>query len=77
MKNTYQTKDLYEAAFLYSCRIKLLGLEGENNYYWFVFENKSLADEMAYKYWQREGLVEAYAYAEAIRLLKNRIYAGR
>ena len=75
--NVYFTKDLYEASLLIACKIKLLKLVKENNYYLFAFENKAKAEELSAKFWLREIDVDAKAYAEAIRSLKDRIFARR
>ena len=75
--NVYLTKDLYEGAFLYANRSKFLGLEKENNYYWFIFEDKKQAEALSNQYWQKEGQVNAKSYAEAIRSLKDRLYARK
>ncbi len=75
--NVYLTKDLYEASFLYANRLKLLGLQKEGKFFWFVFDNKKLAEELADKYWKREGLIDASTFAEAVTFLKNRLYARK
>ncbi|MCX7661472.1 MAG: DUF5659 domain-containing protein [Candidatus Omnitrophica bacterium] len=75
--NLFLTKDLYEASFLFANRLKLLDLKKEGKFYWFVFENKEQAEELSKKYWQREAPVDAFSYAEAIRFLKDRLYARK
>ena len=75
--DVYQTKDLYESALLAACNLKLLRLVKETDFYWFVFENKTRAEELSSKFWQGEALVNAKAYAESIRGLKNRIFSRR
>ncbi|MCM8784248.1 MAG: DUF5659 domain-containing protein [Candidatus Omnitrophica bacterium] len=75
--DVFLTKDLYEASFLYANRLKLLDLQKEDRFYWFVFENKELAEELSKKYWQREAPIDASTYAEAIRSLKDRLYARK
>ena len=73
----YKTKDIYEAAFLYARRIKLAGLDKLGNSYWFVFENKQEAETLSNGYWTRDADVCAKAYAEAVRSLKDMIFAQR
>ncbi|MCD6568550.1 hypothetical protein J7K70_00130 [bacterium] len=75
--NVYLTKDLYEASFLYANYLKLVGLEKEGKFFYFVFENKEKAENLSNKYWAKEGKVIAKEYAEAIRSLKDRLYARR
>lgn len=75
--DVYQTRDLYESALLVAHNLKLLKLVKQDNHYWFVFENKAKAEELSTQFWQREVKVNAKAYAEAIRSLKDRIFARK
>jgi len=75
--NTYKTKDLYEASTLYALDQKFLYLEKEGEYFWFVFGNKEVCQEIADKYWRREVSVDAKTYADAIRTLKDRLFSQR
>ena len=73
--NVYLTKDLYEASLLYSLGKRFLGLKQENNFYWFQFEDKASCEQIADGFWSRKINVNAKTYAEAIRTLKDRIFA--
>lgn len=75
--NVYLTKDLYEGAFLYANHLKFLGLEKEEDFYWFIFGDKESAEALSNQYWQKEAQVNAKDYAEAIRSLKDRLYARK
>jgi len=77
MGNCYKTKDLYEGAYLYAIGQKLLNLEEEERFYWFIFKNKSRCQELANQYWQGTAEVNAKKYASAIRDLKDRVFAQR
>lgn len=73
-----QTKDLYEAAFLFAQGQKLIRLEKDGSIYWFVFGNDNFtAEQLRNLYWSGEGLVSGRSYAEAIRSLKDRLFAQR
>ena len=74
-KDVYLTKDLYEAAALYSANQKFLGLEREGQFYWFAFENKEVCQKISDDFWAKRVKVDAKSYAEAIRTLKDRIFA--
>jgi len=74
-KDVYLTKDLYEAALLYSLDKKFLGLKQDNGFYWFQFENKSDCEQVADGFWCKRINVNAKTYAEAIRSLKDRIFS--
>lgn len=75
--NTYRTKDLYEASTLYALNQKFLYLEKSQDYFWFIFENKEVCQEVADKYWRREVSVDAKTYSDAVRTLKDRLFSQR
>lgn len=75
--NLYLTKDLSEAAFLYANNLKFCGLKRELNYFWFMFEDKEQAESLSNRYWQRTATINAKEYSEAIRSLKDRLYARK
>jgi hypothetical protein len=74
--NTFQTKDLPEAAFLYATGCKFIGLKSENNskIYWFVFEDKAKCEELSQGFWNRSAQVSAKEYADALRTLKEVLF---
>jgi len=72
----YRTKDLGEAGALVTKNVKLLRLENQGEFYWFVFEGsnvKKIADE----YWNGDLIVPAKIYNDSIRSLKDRLFAQR
>ena len=75
--NSYKTKDLYEAALLYAAGIGLMGLDGEGKQMWFVFGDREESERLANSYWSRLAEVNAKDYADAIRSLKDRLFARR
>lgn len=75
--DTYQTKDLYEASTLYAVNQKFLYLEKSQNYFWFIFENKKVCQQIADRYWRREVSVDAKTYSDAVRTLKDRLFSQR
>lgn len=76
-KDEFETKDIYQAAFLYARRLKLLRLEREGSSYWFVFENMKEAEALSNSYWGRDADVNAKAYSDAIRSLKDMIFSRK
>ena len=76
-ENVYLTRDLYEASLLYACQQKLLRLEKEKEgrSFWFVFNNRSACQSLIDTYWRRELNVNAKAYTDAIRSLKDRLFS--
>ncbi len=72
-KNEYRVKDLHESAYLYVSGKKLLRLDKENNFYWFIFEDQAGCRALIDSYWRRESSVCAKDFADAIRSLRDRI----
>jgi len=72
----FYTKDIGEAAALLTAHIKLLRLERETNFYWFVFESKG-CEEIRAGYWSGELTVPAKLYSSNLRWLKDRLFAQR
>ncbi len=73
----YRTKDLGEASGLLCKSAKLLRLEKENNFFWFVFEDANLCESTANAYWYGKLTVNAREYYEATRDLKDRLFRTR
>lgn len=76
-ENVYLTRDLYEAALLYACQQTLIRLEKEEKErsFWFVFRDHSTCQSLIDTYWRRELNVNAKAYTDAIRSLKDRLFS--
>ncbi|MBL7130924.1 MAG: hypothetical protein ISS45_05955 [Candidatus Omnitrophica bacterium] len=70
-------KDLYLAAFLYSSNLKLLCLRKESDFFWFIFEDKHKAEQLANQFWRKEAEGNIKVYAEALRTLKDRLFAEK
>ncbi len=77
LDNECFVKDIYAASFLLVSGKRLLRLQKENSYYWFVFEGKNESEELLNVYWQGDGAVKPRIYADACRTLKDRVFAQR
>lgn len=77
IQDLFRTKDLSEAAALLCQRARLLRLEEEQNFYWFVFANQSVCEDISNSYWSGELQVSAKSYADSLRNLKDRLFARR
>ncbi|MEX0617020.1 MAG: DUF5659 domain-containing protein [Candidatus Woykebacteria bacterium] len=73
----YLVKDLYEAAYLYSSKQTLKRLAQENNYFWFVFENKVSCEKLANDYWAGKAIGNIKDYADSLQSLKKRLFAQK
>lgn len=74
MENYYRTKDLAEASFLYASGVKLIRSETDNGRVWFLFSDKNTCNKLTGSFWGREAMVNAKAYADANRSLKDVIF---
>lgn len=76
--NEYLVKDIGEAAALICCKsVKLLRLQREESFYWFVFENRQLCEQISNEYWSGDLKVGAKEHSDALRTLKDRLFARR
>ena len=74
-KDLYLTKDLFESAFLYASHKTLSGLKKDNHFYWFIFEDRQGCIKLIDSFWRKEATVNAKEYADALRSLKDRLFA--
>lgn len=73
--STYRTKDLYLASYLFSEGIELSGSDRVGSVYWFVFANKVECERLANLYWTDRANSKIKSFVEAIRSLKDIIFA--
>jgi len=76
-RDEYPVKDLYLAAFLYSNNLKLLCLRKEAGFFWFIYENRRRAEQLSNQFWRKEAEGNIKVYAEALRTLKDRLFAEK
>lgn len=69
-----RTKDIGEASAILASNIKLLRLDREGPFYWFVFEDIDTA-KVADNYWSGELMVSAKKYNDSYKTLKDRIFS--
>lgn len=75
--NTWRCKDLYLAAFVYSQGKELMKVEREGKTCWFVFANPNAhCEELQAAYWANRGQTPPKVFADAVRSLKDLIFAG-
>jgi len=75
--NDYLVKDIGEAASLLCKSVKFLRLQREGSFYWFVFENRQLCEQISEKYWSGELMVSARVFNDALRTIKDRLFAQK
>ncbi len=74
--NETYTKDLAHAAALLTAGIKMIRLEREANFYWFVFEATG-AEEVTNAYFSGDLKQPVKQYSMNMRFLKDRLFAER
>ena len=75
VQSEYKTKDLAEASFLLTKKVKLFRIEREGTICWFVFNDKALCDKLISEFWFDNAAVPAKLFYDAVQTLKNRIFA--
>lgn len=75
---TYKTKDIGEAAALFTQNLKLINLESDpGGFYWFVFDDGKYAKAVAHTYWFGNLMQNARRYSDSLKTLKDRIFANK
>ncbi len=67
---------MYLAAYLYSQGLDLVKVERDGKVCWFNFVNKTQCELLANLYWSDKAEVRAKSFVEAIRSLKDIIFAS-
>jgi len=73
--STYQVKDLYLAAFIYSQKMELVSVDRQGSVCWFIFDNFHKCDELEKLYWSYKGQIVVKQYSDALRTLKDLIFS--
>lgn len=73
--NTFITKDLYLAALIYAKGLTNVKLNRQGRVCWFVFDNKELGEQYEQQYFAKVIDVNAKEYTDALRTLKDRVFA--
>ena len=75
MEKNFKTKDLYEASLCIAEGMTLDRMEKVGNVCWFIFVEQKSCEDLMTAYWNGQALTNARAYANAIRNLKDMIFA--
>lgn len=77
MTEIFSTRDLYLAGLIYSKGVGFQGVRREGKVCWFLFENKNLCEELQQQFFARTVETNAKNYAEALRTLKDLVFADQ
>ena len=81
IENSYATKDLYFAAYLYVKKVNLKKLEkysGDRNHAYFIFDDKEKCSQLEIPFWEGRGdavMVNIKEYTNALRSLRTRAFS--
>ncbi|OGG13785.1 hypothetical protein A2773_01525 [Candidatus Gottesmanbacteria bacterium RIFCSPHIGHO2_01_FULL_39_10] len=73
--NSFVTKDLYLSALLYAKGVKLQKIDRQGRVCWFVFEDKSQSEQLRQKFITKSIDVNARDFTDALRTLKDLVFA--
>ncbi len=74
----FQTADLHLASYLVSTgKVTLLTVEWDNKQAYFVFPDSQKCEQLRDEYYDHKAVVDPFKFANALRELKNRLYANR
>lgn len=77
MDKQYKTKDIFEAAWIYSQNTPLLWLEPDGRYFWFVFENKDIVEPLASQYWSQKAIGNIKQFVNSLKTLKDFVFSKK
>ena len=73
--NIYKTKDIFEAAWIYSNDKKLLNLDPDGKYFWFVFEGQKDCEILSSQYWAQEATGNVKIFVNSLKTLKDLVFS--
>lgn len=76
MSNHFLTKDLQLAGLLYAKGVPFIGVNRNGRLCWFVFENYDVCETLQRKFFAKAIDVNAKDYSDAIRTLKDLVFAN-
>jgi hypothetical protein len=71
----WQTKDIFEASWIYSQNIPLLRLIPDTRYFWFVFQDKKLCEQLSCDYWQQNATGNIKNFVNSLKTLKDLVFS--
>lgn len=77
MDKQYKTKDIYEAAWIYSQEVKLLRIEPDGRYFWFVFDDEKSCNSLSPLYWTQKASGNIKQFVNSFKTLKDLIFSQK
>jgi hypothetical protein len=74
-KEIYKTKDIFEAAWIYSKDVPLLHLEPDGKYFWFAFDDLKTCTDLSSSYWSQTATGSIKAFVNSLKTLKDLIFS--
>ena len=73
----WQTKDIFEASWIYSQNIPLLRLNPDSHYFWFVFQDKTHCEQLSQDYWQQKATGNIKHFVNSLKTLKDLVFSKK
>jgi hypothetical protein len=73
----HKTKDIFEAAYIYSQDIVLSSLEPDTHYFWFVFTPGDKARELSNSYWSGKAIGNIKRFVDSLKTLKDLVFSRK
>lgn len=74
-EESYKTKDIFEASWIYSQNIPLLGLEPDGKYFWFVFAKNDNCQSLSSGYWSQKATGNIKQFVNSLKTLKDLVFS--
>lgn len=71
----WQTKDIFEASWIYSQGISLVRLDPDSRYFWFVFQEKTTCEQLSQDYWQQKAVGNIKQFVNSLKTLKDLVFS--
>lgn len=71
----YKTKDIFEASWIYSQNIKLIGLEPDGKYFWFIFSDLNTSNKLSQEYWSQQASGNIKSFVNSLKTLKDLVFS--
>lgn len=76
LEQDFEIKDLYCASYLYAKGAKFIEVKRQGRQCYFLFEDKAHCELLQQEYYAKEGKVVGKEFSDAIKTLKNLVFAN-
>ncbi|OGG24113.1 hypothetical protein A3A79_02870 [Candidatus Gottesmanbacteria bacterium RIFCSPLOWO2_01_FULL_43_11b] len=73
----YKTQDIFEASWIYSQNARLIGLEPNGKYSYFVFDDSTLCEHLSTEYWAQQAVGNIKEFVNSLKTLKDLLFSQK